>query len=117
MERAFATLYGRVRAMMNHARFSKKARDDLWAECGATATKLENLLLDSNEGKSPYELFYGKLPGNACNLRVFGEMTLITTHANKKICGKLEDCGKTCVFVGYAENHAGDVYRMFNTKT
>jgi len=32
VERAFATLYGRVRAMMNHACFSRKARDDLWAE-------------------------------------------------------------------------------------
>ena len=118
VERAFATLYGRVRAMMNHARFSKKAREDLWAECGATATKLENLLLDSNEGNSPYELFYGKKsPGYARNLRVFGEMGVITTHTNKKIRGKLEDRGKTCVFVGYAENHAGDVYRMFNTKT
>ncbi len=28
----------------------EKPRDDLWAECGATVTKLENLLLDSNEG-------------------------------------------------------------------
>jgi hypothetical protein len=44
-------------------------------------------------------------------------MGVITTHANKKICGKLEDRGKTCVFVGYAENHAGDVYSMFYTKT
>ncbi len=44
VERAFATLYGHVRAMMNHACFSKKARDDLWAECDAIATKLENLL-------------------------------------------------------------------------
>ena len=38
VDQSFATLYGRVRAMMNHVRFSQKARNDLWAECGATAT-------------------------------------------------------------------------------
>ena len=31
--------------------------------------------------------------------------------------GKLENHGRTCVFVGYADKHAGDVYRMLNLKT
>ena len=102
---------------MNHMHFSQKARNDLWAECGATATKIESILVDQRNEKSPYELFYNRSPGYEQNLRVFGEMGVITNHANKKIRSKLEDRGTTCVFVGYANNHAGDAYRMFNMAT
>jgi len=34
-----------------------------------------------------------------------------------KIKGKLENKGMECIFVGYAENHTGDVYRLLNLKT
>ena len=44
-------------------------------------------------------------------------MGVITNHANKKVRSKLENSGTRCVFVGYATNHAGDVYRMFNITT
>ena len=117
VEQSCATLYGQVRAMMNHAHFSHKARNDLWAACGATATKIESILVDQRNEKSPYELFYKISPGYEQNLRVFGEIGVITNHANKKVRSKLENRGTTCVFVVYATNHAGDVYRMFNVTT
>jgi hypothetical protein len=34
-----------------------------------------------------------------------------------KIQGKLTDRGSVCVFVGYRNNHASDVYRLLNLKT
>ena len=34
----------------------------------------------------------------------------------KKIQGKLQNKGILSVFVGYAENHAGDVFKFFNTE-
>ena len=59
-ERAFATLYGRVRSMLNQAGLSKTMRDLMWTEAAATATKLENILVDKKDYKSPHELIYGK---------------------------------------------------------
>jgi len=29
----------------------------------------------------------------------------------------LDDRGRACIFVGYAQKHAGNVYRMLNVKT
>ena len=34
-----------------------------------------------------------------------------------KIKGKLKDRGMKAMFVGYADNHAGNVYRFVNLKT
>jgi hypothetical protein len=34
-----------------------------------------------------------------------------------KIQSKLTNCGFPCIFVGYAENHSRDVYRMLNLDT
>jgi hypothetical protein len=49
------------------------------------------------------------------NLKRFGEMCLMTTK--NKIQGKLSNKGTVCVFVGYAVNHADDVYKLLNPKT
>jgi hypothetical protein len=34
-----------------------------------------------------------------------------------KIQSKLNNCGSPCIFVGYAENHSRDIYRMLNLDT
>ena len=52
VEQAFAILFGRVRALMTNAGFEKVKREVLWAECAATATKLDNLLVKTNERKT-----------------------------------------------------------------
>ena len=43
-ERAFATLYGRVRAMSNRAGLKGTIREKLWAQCAMTAKLLEGIL-------------------------------------------------------------------------
>ena len=39
---------------------------------------------------------------------------MIAIHEGKKMRSKLDDRGKTCMFVGYADDHTKDVYRFLN---
>ena len=48
-------------------------------------------------------------------LKIFGEVGVVTTK--DKIQAKLANRGTPCIFVGYAENHSKDVYRMLNLET
>ena len=50
-------------------------------------------------------------------MRTFGEMAVIAIHEGKKMRSKLDDRGKTCMFVGYADDHSRDVYRFLNIHT
>ena len=42
-ERKFATLYGKVRSMLNGARLTPNLRHGLWTECAACETMEENI--------------------------------------------------------------------------
>ena len=118
VERKFATLYGHIRAMYHSAGLSDSHKVGLWCECASTATVLENLIATRGQNnKSSHELFYGTPPNHAKYLREFGEVGIVAKHSNKKVRSKLADRGIPCLFVGYAENHSTDVYRMFNLKT
>jgi hypothetical protein len=44
--------------------------------------------------------------------RTFGEIG--TTSNNQKIKGKLDNRGYPCMFIGYTEDHASNVYVLFN---
>jgi hypothetical protein len=44
-------------------------------------------------------------------------LVLFADKPGPAIKSKLADRGLLCVFVGYARNHAGNVYRMINMKT
>lgn len=115
VERAFATLMGRARAMMNQAGFPKIKREQLWPEAAWTATKLENILV--SEGSHSFKKFYGTDLGYVKHLRVFGEIGVTMIPSNNHIRSKIEDCGCQCMFLGYADNHAGDVFRFLNLQT
>ena len=51
------------------------------------------------------------------HLRSFGEMALLAIHEGKKMRSKLDNRGKTCIFVGYADDHSEDVHRFLNINT
>ena len=114
VERAFATLYGRVRAMNNAANLSQDLRDGLWTECASTATCLDNILSINGES-SPYELFYGHPSKIMNNLRTFGELGIVKTAS--KTQSKIVNRGEACIFVGYPSNHPTNTYRMLNLRT
>ena len=44
-------------------------------------------------------------------------MAVIAIHEGKKMRSKLDDRGKTCMFVRYADDHTKDVYRFLNIHT
>jgi len=111
VERKFATLYGRVRAMMNYSGFEEELRGKLWAECAKTATDNENICL-KNKHKSPYERFYGESPKFVKDMRIFGEVRIIKSV--EKIRSKLKNPGFPAIFIGYADNHSCGTFRFFN---
>ena len=51
------------------------------------------------------------------HLRSFGEMAVVAIHEGEKMRSKLDTRGKTSMFVGYVDDHAGDVYRFINIET
>ena len=62
VERAFATLIGRGRAMMNHARFTVNKRREMWCEAAQTATVLDNVLVQKKEVNHLTLIFMVKIP-------------------------------------------------------
>ena len=59
VERGFATLYYRMRAMMAHAGLHENLKTGLWPECAATATKIENMMVNPHEEQFTHEKLYG----------------------------------------------------------
>ena len=114
VERAFATLFGRVRAMMNEAKFPEGLRKDLWTECANTATDIDNLIV--SDKISPYQAFHGVPSKIIKKLQIFGEMAVIKNHS-VKFQSKLKDKGTIVMFLGYADNHSADVYRFLKMGT
>ena len=116
-ERRIPTLMGRVRAMLIQAGIDSKGKGEFWCEVISTATKLDNIMVRPERTKPPHTLFYGKDKKYMRCLRAFGEMAVIAIHEGKKMRSKLDDRGKTCMFVGYADDLSRDVYRFLNLHT
>ena len=83
VERAFVTLIGRGRAMMNDAGFTVKKRQEMWCEAAQTATMLDNVLVQEKRGKAPHTKFYGEDPKDAKYLRTFCEKGMTAISSNK----------------------------------
>ena len=58
--------------MMVHALLHEKLSTVLWPECAATATKLENIMVNPDEEKCAHEKLYGEIPDYTKYLRNFG---------------------------------------------
>ena len=116
VERSFATLYGRVRSMMNGAGFTKEKQEELWCEASNTATKLENVCSNKKGEESPYKRYYGQNPKYFNALRTFGEIAIVKDHS-KKLKSKLEDCGRVTIMLGYCKEHSSETYKLLNLNT
>ena len=102
---------------MIEAVFSQQDKREIWCEVISTATKLDNIMVRKERTKPPYTLFYKKEPKYKNYLRSFGEMAVIAISDGKKMRSKLDTRGKTGIFVGYADDQAGNVYRFINIQT
>ena len=108
---------GRARAMLIQAGIESKYKGEFWCEVISTATKLDNIMVMPETTKPPHTLFYGEDAKYTRSLRTFGEMAVNSMHEGKKMRSKLDDRGKTFMFVGYADDHTKDVYRLLNIHT
>ena len=117
VERRIPALMGRARTMLIQAGIDSKGKGEFWCEVISTATKLDNIMVRPDRTKPPYTLFYNKDAKFMKHLRTFGEMAMVAIHEGEKISFKLDNRGKTCMFVGYAGDHTGDVFRFLNIHT
>ena len=115
VERKFATLYGRVRSMLNRARLPKAVRHKLWAEAANVATDAENMSVKAGREKPPYKLFFGTETKNIWHLRRFGEIGI--AKKGPKIQSKMANPGIAVMYLGQAKDHGQEVYRLLNLET
>ena len=114
VERKIPTLMGTSRAMVIQPGFSQQDKRKFWCEVISTATKLDNIMVRKERTNPPHTLFYNEEARYMKYLRSFGEMAVIAISDGKKMRSKLDTRGRTGIFVGYADDHAGNVYRFIN---
>jgi hypothetical protein len=87
----------------------------LFPEAAITVVKLDWLsaITRGDVMKSKIEIFGLPIPHFTKHLHIWGEAGTVKLPKN----GKVQPCGVTCVFIGYAANHEGDCYRMWNPTT
>ena len=117
VERKIPTLIGRSIAMMITAGFSQEDKRKFWCEVIYTATIVDNIMVRKDRTKPPFTLFYNDDPKYMKFLRSFGEIAVIAISDGKKMRSKLDTRGRTGIFVGYADDHAGNIYRFINIQT
>ena len=81
------------------------------------APRVEYIMVRKDRTKPPYSLFYNDEAKYMKFLRSFGEMAVIAITDGKKMRSKLDTRGRTGIFVGYVDDHAGNVYRFINIQT
>ncbi|MCP4746672.1 MAG: hypothetical protein GY874_11125, partial [Desulfobacteraceae bacterium] len=78
---------------------------------------MNNILVKQGKKESSFQHFFGKgvksLVPNS--IQKFGEMAVITNQ--QKIKAKLDDRGKTCIWLGYAKNHTVGIHCIYNPNT
>jgi len=66
----------------------------------------------ANKAEPAQNAFYDKEASYTRYLRTFGKRGIV--HDAQMIKNKLDNRRETCIFMGYADDHAGNVYCMFN---
>jgi len=114
VERAFATMLEKTRAIMNGAGFDEKKRHLFWTEATNTVTHLENIMIRKGMTRTPHYLFYVSDTPYTKHLQVFVKLAIVKVL---NPTNKLSDKGMKAIFVGYADKHAGNLYRFINPST
>jgi len=117
VERRFATMYGKMRAMFRAAGLSQELKENLWCEAASHATDLENVLVKKKDGLNAKERLFGEEEKTTIAPHCFGEMGVVTDMSSKKARSKLADRGKIAMFLGRSMNHESKAFRFLNMKT
>jgi hypothetical protein len=78
VERKFATLYNKVRAMLNSAGLVCTIHIGLGTEAAKTATDIENLIASHKDGMLAFQVFHDTVRNPNICLNVFGDLRLST---------------------------------------
>ena len=116
VERRIAVLLNGARAFLYAANISEEYQKKLWAEAVNCTEDVCNSMATTNNSKSANGLFYGKKPSFVRFMADVGRIGYVTRR-DVKMKGKLAERAINCIMVGYARNHAGDVYRLYNPST
>ena len=115
VERAFATLWGMIRATLRSCGLDKRQRlkNRLWAEAANMVTQVMGIIVSNPNEKCTHEQVYNRLPVWCIpkKLRAFGEICVVTDKT--KLMGKLANRGAIGIMVGYCNQHAAGTYRIF----
>jgi hypothetical protein len=111
-ELVFANLVNKGIELMVRANIPLNKRYLLFREAFKTATYLYSLVVTTMGTKKAtrHEHFYGTNPKWMKFLRTWGEAG--TVKVKTKMTPKLADRGVHYMFIGYADDHDGNVYRM-----
>lgn len=111
-ERKFATLYSKVRAMLNQAGFTHKLKVRLWIVAAIFATELENHLCTQYKPISSFGQFYPeRKPVDIAKLNTFGSIAVVAKLVGQNIKAKLED---RAIYIGRAKDTTVDTYKFYN---
>ena len=99
--------------MMNDSGIEGEFRNGLWAECATTATYYENIIVNKDKRKSLIELMFNeKVKGFNKIQKVWRNVRGINKSYRFNPNSVIKE--RNMLFVGYAVNHADDVYRLLN---
>jgi hypothetical protein len=116
-ELGFATLANWGRAMMNRANILLIFCYKVFKEAFKTSKLVDGLMAISIDGKvaTRYTHLFGLDSKCSDYLQTWDEAG--TVKVKTKATPKIADRGIQCMFVGYAINHAGDTYQMWDPTT
>jgi hypothetical protein len=117
VETGFATVANRARAMVAAAKVPEIWLRKMFILAANCATDVDGLMIVKWKGKvaTRDEHWCGKIPAFAKHLRTWGEAGVATVKTTRTT--KVDARGQTCMMVGYAKAHDGNVYMMYNLNT
>ena len=118
VERKFATLYSKVRAMLKQAGFNQQMKNSLWPDAAREATDIENNLVTQYKTTSSFRQFFPNRKEIHIGKRIiFGSVAVVANMVGQNVKSKLGDRGFSCVYIGRSIDHTDDTYKFYNINT
>ena len=103
--------------MMNDAGFDDNFKKNFWCEAVSTATKTGQHYGQTNGRKTSLLHVFQRRPKIQKICQNFGEIAVVANHERKSTRTKIKQRGKETMFVEFADDHIGDVYRFIHLNT
>ena len=112
VERRIVITRNKAHAAMITADLTEDSQGRLWPEAVQDATLKTNILINNVNETPPDTMWYGE-PSKAYKfIKPFASIGYVTIRDRK--VKKLEEKAQKMLYMGLADNHARDTYRMYN---